>query len=97
MGITGLYELPEDEKEAYWLAWFCVDPEFRGKKLGSTLIDLMIKKAKEGKTYLRLYTSSGPIEKTARALYEKRGFVTTKVEKGIDNGYDKIYMELKLK
>ena len=25
IGITGLYELPEDKKEANWLAWFCID------------------------------------------------------------------------
>lgn len=57
----------------------------------------MIEKArKTNKKYLRLYTSSGPIEKTARILYEKRGFVITKIEKGADKGYDKIYMELKL-
>jgi GNAT superfamily N-acetyltransferase len=95
IGITGLYELPEDKKEASWVAWFCIDPKARGKGLGNKLLNLMIEKAKKsGKKYLRLYTSSGPVEEIARNLYNKKGFIETKREKG--KNYDKIYMELKL-
>ena len=97
IGITGLYTMPEDEKEANWVAWFCVEPDYRGKGLGSRLLDLMIEKSKKaGKKFLRLYTSDGEIEKEARELYKKSGFVTTKTKKIEGENETKIYMELKL-
>jgi len=97
IGITGLYELPEDKEDANWLAWFCVHPSVRGKGFGSRLLNLMMEKTKkQGKKYLRLYTSSGPIEETVRKIYIKKGFIETKRERSVDNEHDKIYMELKI-
>lgn len=97
IGLAGLYELPQDNKESNWLAWFCVDPKFRGKGLGKRLLGLMIKKTKKSKKkYLRLYTSDGEIEKVARKLYEKLGFKETRRKKLPKKNETRIYMELKL-
>jgi GNAT superfamily N-acetyltransferase len=91
LGTTGLYSQKKDEKEAYWLGWYCVDPAFRGKGIGGKLLDKVIRKAKErGKIFLRLYTSTSPEEKAAQHIYDSKGFITTRKEKNI------IYKELKL-
>ena len=96
IGISGLYSLPDD-KDANWLGWTCVDPEYRGKKIGGKLLDLMIEKARKNKKkFLRLYTDTRENERVARILYKKRGFVETKRKKDKVHGGDIIYMELKL-
>ncbi len=97
IGTTGIYELKKDAKEANWLSWFCVHPEYRGRGIGSKLLDYAIKKAKiNRKKYLRLYTSpDDPNEKAAQKLYEKKGFKIT--GKGKKRGkYKIVYRELKL-
>ena len=43
IGTTGVYTTEEDENEAYWLAWFCVDPKERGKGIGNKLLEFVIK------------------------------------------------------
>jgi len=97
IGAIGIYTYKKDEKEANWLAWFFVDPNYRNKKIGSKLLDYIIEKTKEQKkTYLRLFTSSNPNEAKAQKIYDKRGFKITKIEKEVDKGYDKIYRELKI-
>lgn len=81
-GIIGIYTLKYDEKEAYWLAWYCVDPKFRGKGIGKALLNFVIAKAKkEGKMWLRLYTSNEPNEKRANEMYDKLGFKPIKSKK----------------
>jgi GNAT superfamily N-acetyltransferase len=73
LGTTRLYSLEKDEKEAYWLGWYCVDPAFRGKGIGGKLLDHAIRKAKErDKKFLRLYTSTSPEEKSAQHIYDSR-------------------------
>jgi len=58
LGIIGYYTLKYDEKEAYWVGWYCVNPESRGKGVGRLLLNLIINKTKDdGKKWLRLYTS----------------------------------------
>ena len=90
--------MPHDKKEANWLAWTCVDPEFRGKKIGAKLIDMMIEKSKKaGKKYLRLYTTDLEDQKVARVAYEKRGFLETKRERDKEHNCYTIYLELDLK
>ncbi len=97
VGISGLYYLPHDKKEAFWVAWTCVDPKYRGKKLGSKLLDLMIKRAKKSKKkFLRLYTDTRENERVARLLYKSRGFKEFKREKDKKHGGEIIYMELRL-
>ncbi|HLM84012.1 MAG TPA: GNAT family N-acetyltransferase [Candidatus Bathyarchaeia archaeon] len=97
VGTTGLYALEKDKKDTYWLGWYCVDPEFRGKGVGSKLLDYTIEMVKErGKKFLRLYTSTSPEEKAAQIIYDSRGFETTKKEKSENSKYEIIYKELAL-
>jgi len=49
VGTTGIYTYIKDENEAIWLAWFCVDPEQRGKGIGKKLIEYSINMAREYK------------------------------------------------
>lgn len=85
IGVSGLFSMSHDAEEAAWLAWYCVHPDFRGKKVGSRLLDLSIEEARKlGKKYLRLYTSNSPIEKTAQDVYEKRGLKLVEFE-GIED------------
>ena len=95
LGTTGLYTHKGDQNEAIWLGWFCVDPDYRGKGLGSRLLDYSIKKAKkEGFDYLRLWTTSSPNEKMAQGLYESRGFRIFDRKK--DGRYTTLWRQLKL-
>lgn len=97
VAITGLYALPDDEKEANWLAWTCVDPKYRQRGIGGKLIDMMIKKARNaGKKFLRLYTDSRENEKVARIIYKKLGFIETRREKDREHGGYTIYLQLRL-
>jgi GNAT superfamily N-acetyltransferase len=97
LGTTGLYSLEKDKNETYWLGWYCVDPEFRGKGIGSKLLDFTIRKAGErGKKILRLYTSTSPQEKTAQLIYDSRGFEITGIEKDNKSKLETIYRELRL-
>ena len=94
-GTTGLYMYKKDEKEAVWLCWFCVDPEYRGQGIGKNLLEFSIEKAKEsGKAFLRLYTSDDPSEAAAQGLYEKYGLAVVKTQKHGSTTY--LYRELKL-
>lgn len=95
LGTTGIYTYIKDENEAIWLAWFCVDPEQRGKGIGKKLIEYSINMAREyKKKYFRLYTSNDPNETAAQNLYEKYGFKVIKKKKKLF--YTKIYRELVL-
>lgn len=101
ISIIGLYSLFKDYKEALWIGWFGVDPEYRNKGLGTKLLNFSIKESKKrGAEYLRLYTSPNPDEKKAHKLYEKKGFKKFKEESypvtGYGEGIKKFYYELKL-
>jgi len=97
VGTTGIYTIKEDEKEAAWLAWFCVDSNYRHKGIGHRLVDFIIDKAKKKhKKYLRLYTTANPAQDEARELYLKKGFKITKEEYHPDTKEKMVYMELKL-
>lgn len=81
-GIVGLYTLSYDENEAYWLGWYLVGPKSRGRGIGKMLLNFIITKArKDGKKYLRLYTSRDPNEKKANEIYDKLGFTPIKSKK----------------
>ena len=82
VGIVGIYTLKYDEKEAYWLGWYCVDLKSRRKGIGRLLLNFVIAKAKkDGKKWLRLYTSNEPNEKRANEIYDKLGFKPIKDKK----------------
>lgn len=81
IGVTGLYELSEDQAEADWIGWFGVTPSSRGQGLGAALLQFTIDQANQrSKKYLRLYTSTYPNEARANVLYEKNGFAVTRTE-----------------
>lgn len=107
LGIIGYYTLKYDEKEANWVGWYCVNPKDRGKGIGKMLLNFIITKTKkEGKTWVRLYTSNGPNEKRANKIYDKLGFkpiqdkkinkiITSKKFRAFTK--ELVYKELKLK
>jgi len=75
IGMVGYYILTEDQQDSAWISWYCVDPAYRGKKIGLQLLNFIIEKAKSlGKTHLRLFSSDIPAEHRAHAVYKKRGF-----------------------
>ena len=75
MGVVGYYTLLEDMQDAAWLSWFCVAPQFRGKKIGLTLLETAITAVTaKGKSYLRLYTSDIDDQRRAHQMYKQRGF-----------------------
>ncbi len=99
LGIIGLYTDTQDEPEAVWLGWFCVSPEARGKGIGSELLEFAINEARcRGKKFLRLYTSTSPLERAAHRLYEAKGFILIKKEPWPgDSTIEKLYYELDLR
>jgi ribosomal protein S18 acetylase RimI-like enzyme/pimeloyl-ACP methyl ester carboxylesterase len=99
IGVIGVYEEWEDSEEACWLGWYGVDPEYRGKGIGSQLLDFAITKARNrNKQYLRLYTSTEENEKAAQSIYEKYGFrvMRGRPREKKDN-YEIFYRELALR
>lgn len=83
-GSTGLYRYRSDPEEAVWVAWFCVDPNARGRGIGQALIEHTVARARDaGYGLMRLYTSTDPNEAAAQHLYEKNGFVETRRKRGL--------------
>lgn len=98
IGITGLYIRSEDSK-TYWLGWTCVNPEARGERIGSKLVDFAISQAQNsGANYLKLWTSDRPVYVIARQLYEQRGFelVQQAPKKRKQMNFNILYYQLKL-
>lgn len=97
VGTCGIYDVEEDENEAAWVDWFCVDPEYRGHGAGHLLLDTVIAEATaRGKKFLRLYSLEFPEPTVAHRMYFHRGFeVTRKVWDPTRNG-TLMYLEKKL-
>ena len=75
IGTTGLYKTSRDCDDAYWIGWMCVTAERRGEGVGKDLLEFTLAMARrEGKRWLRLYTSTNPVETVAQILYEKYAF-----------------------
>lgn len=73
-GLIGLYTELDDE-DSVWLGWYCVDPIYRGQKIGKKLLSYAIDEAnKRGYTCLKLYTSKINEYAVARNQYEQIGF-----------------------
>lgn len=91
LGLVGLYTQAEDHTDAIWLGWYCVDPQYRGHKIGSKLLEFAITEAKlRNKQYLHLYTTADDEFATARKQYEKIGF------KHYDTRSSELYYKLDL-
>jgi len=102
-GLIGLTIWKEGIKtREVWLGWFCVDPEFRGRKIGSILLDYAIDKAKELEfKKLLLLTTDLPQENAAQVLYESRGLKVYSRLKGfrtskIGRDYNTLYRAMDL-
>jgi len=95
LGTSGLYSQKSDEKDSYWLGWYCVDEKYRGKGVGKLLLEIAMSEAKNrGKRFLKLYTSTDPNEAKAQIIYEKNGFFITNQEK-IKEGEFEIFFRKK--
>lgn len=94
VGTTGLYSYPEDDKKGItWLGWYCVDPDFRNKGIGTKLLDFSIQKAKEmKKSKLRIWTVDDFSLKKSFDMYKRRGFKIINLQ---DKKDDRVYLELK--
>ena len=97
IGTTGLYSIEDDEKNKYWLGWFCVNQKYRGQGIGQKLLDFTINKAKKkGAKYLNLYTSTNPLEENAQKLYKKNKFYKINKKETQIGPHKTIYLRKKL-
>ena len=94
-GTIGLYARTEDEAEARWVSWFCVNPQARGQGVGKNLLDHVISVVRErGYRFLRLYTGSDSNQARAQILYESRGLREVRRTRLPFSDYDRIIREL---
>ncbi|MCK4588871.1 MAG: GNAT family N-acetyltransferase [Nanoarchaeota archaeon] len=100
-GLTGLAWSKSDRGKV-WLGWFCVDPDYRGRGIGSRLLDHTINQAgRNGFREFRVWTSTLPSEREAQKLYESRGLIVYEKERIRKNktrkqSYTHIYRRLRL-
>lgn len=98
VGVVGLYCYEEDKKDAVWLGWYCVDRVARKRSTGTELLLFAIEEArKQGKKFLRLYTTTDPAERDAQRIFRRHGFHL--IKEGPWEGdpeLTKLYYELKL-
>ena len=79
------------------MAWFCLDPNVRGKGLGRQLLEWTMTKAKEeGYKVFRLYTSTDPNEAPAQKLYESIGLKVTEEKDDDETPYKILYRQCNL-
>lgn len=82
LGTVGLYSIKKDFEDTYWVGWYCVKEEHRGRGIGIALLEFVIEEARRrNKKYLKLFTSTYKSEAKAQGIYEKYGFYITKVKK----------------
>jgi GNAT superfamily N-acetyltransferase len=97
IGTTGIYSTNSLPSQTYGLGWFCVDKNYRDKKIGSQILDFTINEAKRlGGNKLELWTTDEPESEVARNIYLKRGFTVIKEEQDKEHNYKRIYMQLSL-
>lgn len=74
MAVAGIYQVPSDSSDTFWLGWFGVHHAYRHQGIGRSLLDIVVSAASNlGGRTLRLYTSDHNIE--AHKLYESMCFV----------------------
>ena len=75
IGMMGFYTLDIDKKDTIWGIGFCVDEKFRGRGIGSRLLDLAIETARiENYTWFNIPTENSPLQATAQRLYDQKKF-----------------------
>lgn len=71
-GVSGLYHTVSDPK-IFWLGWFAVAPEYRGKGLASSILKrLEVETLQRGCTVLATYTEAA--EERLQRFYSRRGY-----------------------
>lgn len=74
IGVIG-YSLDYYETNNYWLGWFYIHKEYKGKGYGKKLLEYIIKKLKsKGVRKLFVNTSSNKFYRRALKMYLKYGF-----------------------
>jgi len=98
LGVIGLYSTEDDHDESSWISWFCIEKRYRGKRIGTKLLEYVIKRSREDmKSYIRLFTSTDPKEAAAQILYNKMGFRIMEERGRKKRGiYEIFYRELSL-
>ena len=78
-------------KKTYHIDYVCVDPEYRGQKIGKTMMDYVIDYAKkEGGSRIEL--TSNPTRVAAHKLYENCGFLPVGLRPKYYDGVDALLM-----
>jgi cation diffusion facilitator family transporter len=83
VGLTGIYFKAEDRQEAVWGGWTVYDAKLREGASRAKVImiqKVMIEARATGRRYLRLYTSTVPVEAQANRLYDKLGLKIYRTE-----------------
>lgn len=83
------------EGEGARLRWFIVDPEFRGQGIGARLFDLALGFALE-RGYPRLFLLTFSGLRSARRLYERRGFHLAQEALGASHGRELVEQRFEL-
>jgi ribosomal protein S18 acetylase RimI-like enzyme len=97
VGTVGLFTREDDRDEAYWLDWFAVHPEARGRGLGGRMLEFAVDTARnDGKKFLRLNTDDIPLEKAAQHLYESHGLKVVDTFPWKEGPHNHIVRELRL-
>ncbi|HIK00117.1 TPA: GNAT family N-acetyltransferase [archaeon] len=75
VGITGLYRINWGSPDSFWLGWFGVDKAFRGRGLGTELLAMTERIAKErGAKYFCIESSDFPANQHAAKLYTEMDY-----------------------
>lgn len=65
--------------------------------MGKLLLDIAINEAKKrGKRFLKLYTSTNPLEAKAQEIYEKNGFYITDQERVKEGAFETFFRKKEL-
>lgn len=80
--------LDKKDIKGLYIQNICVDERFRGKGIGSSLIDYFFQYA-QSKNYNCVFLDVGIKNETAKRLYEKKGFhvISKKMITSIDDGF----------
>ena len=94
VGVTGLYQEPDDPDSLRWLGWFGVVPEYRGRGYGRRILEATESLCLRMKvTTLKLWTTEDDEEAAAQILFEKKDYRI--IGRDEDLGYKMLIRERK--